>query len=41
MLMLNNDDVARVLDMPLCLRTLDGVFQEMAAGDARACCRTW
>ena len=34
MLLLNNDDVATVLDMPLCLAALDGVFQEMATGDA-------
>lgn len=34
MLLLNNADVAKVLDMPLCLAALDGVFQEMAIGDA-------
>lgn len=34
MLLLNNDDVAKVLDMPLCLSALDGVFHEMAIGDA-------
>lgn len=34
MLMLNNTDVAKVLDMPLCMAALDGVFQEMAIGDA-------
>ena len=34
LLLLNNDDVAKVLDMPLCLAALDGVFQEMATGDA-------
>src|SRR4051812_4780933 len=34
MLMLNNADVAKVLDMPLCLSSLDGVFQEMARGEA-------
>jgi alanine dehydrogenase len=34
LLLLNNDDVAKVLDMPLCLAALDGAFQEMAAGDA-------
>jgi alanine dehydrogenase len=34
LLLLNNDDVAQVLDMPLCLSALDGVFHEMAAGDA-------
>ena len=34
MLILNNDDVAKVLDMPLCLSALDGVFQELARGDA-------
>jgi alanine dehydrogenase len=32
--MLNNDDVAKVLDMSLCLSALDGVFHEMAVGDA-------
>lgn len=36
MLMLNNEDVAKVLDMPLCLAALDSVFKEMAAGDAMA-----
>jgi hypothetical protein len=34
LLLLNNDDVAKVLDMPLCLSALDGVFHEMAIGDA-------
>ena len=34
MLLLNNDDVAKVLDMPMCLAALDGVFHEMAAGEA-------
>ena len=34
MLLLNNDDVAKVLDMPLCLAALDGVFQEMVKGEA-------
>lgn len=34
MLLLNNVDVAQVLDMSLCLQSLDGVFQEMAIGDA-------
>lgn len=34
MLLLTNDDVAKVLDMPLCLAALEGAFQEMAAGDA-------
>jgi alanine dehydrogenase len=34
LLLLNNDDVAKVLDMPLCLSALDGVFHEMAAGEA-------
>lgn len=34
MLLLNNTDVARVLTMPLCLEALEGVFYEMAAGDA-------
>jgi len=34
LLLLNNDDVAKVLDMPLCLAALDGVFQEMAIGDS-------
>src|SRR5947209_7543852 len=34
MLMLNNTDVAKVLDMRLCMDSLDGVFQEMAIGDA-------
>jgi ornithine cyclodeaminase/alanine dehydrogenase-like protein (mu-crystallin family) len=33
LLLLNNDDVAKVLDMPLCLAALDGVFREMAIGD--------
>ena len=34
MLLLNNADVAKVLDMPMCLAALDGVFHELAAGDA-------
>ena len=34
MLLLDNNDVAKVLDMPLCLAALDAVFQEMAIGDA-------
>jgi ornithine cyclodeaminase/alanine dehydrogenase-like protein (mu-crystallin family) len=34
LLLLDNNDVAKVLDMPMCLSALDGVFQEMAAGDA-------
>src|SRR5207248_11672159 len=29
-----NDDVAKVLDMRLCLDALDGVFAEMARGEA-------
>jgi alanine dehydrogenase len=33
-LLLNNADVARVLTMPLCLEALEGVFQELAVGDA-------
>ncbi len=34
MLLLNNQDIARVLNMPLCLEALEGVFREMAIGDA-------
>jgi ornithine cyclodeaminase/alanine dehydrogenase-like protein (mu-crystallin family) len=34
MLLINNADVAKVLDMPMCLGALDSVFQEMAVGDA-------
>lgn len=34
MLLVNNADVARVLDMRLCLDALDGAFHEMAVGDA-------
>ena len=34
MLILNNEDVSKVLDMPRCLASLDSVFQEMATGDA-------
>jgi alanine dehydrogenase len=34
LLLLDNNDVAKVLDMPMCLSALDGVFKEMAAGDA-------
>jgi ornithine cyclodeaminase/alanine dehydrogenase-like protein (mu-crystallin family) len=33
-LLLNNADIARVLDMRLCMEALDGAFHEMAAGDA-------
>jgi hypothetical protein len=33
-LVLNNEDVAKVLDMRLCLSALGGVFQELASGDA-------
>ena len=34
MLFLNNDDVARVIDMPLCLDSLESLFQELARRDA-------
>jgi ornithine cyclodeaminase/alanine dehydrogenase-like protein (mu-crystallin family) len=34
MLLLNNSDVMQVLDMDLTLKALDGVFHEIAAGDA-------
>ena len=34
MLFLNNSDVEKVLDMPLCLASLEGIFQEMARGEA-------
>jgi len=34
MLLLNNADVAKVLDMRMCLDALDAVFQEMARGEA-------
>lgn len=34
MLLLNNQEVARVLTMPLCLEALEGLFREIAAGDA-------
>jgi alanine dehydrogenase len=34
MLLLNNDDVAKVLDMKTCLAALDGIFEEMAVGDS-------
>ena len=34
MLFLNNDDVARVIDMPLCLDSLESLFLELARGDA-------
>ena len=34
MLLLNNDDVAKVLDMGSCLAALDGAFHEMARGDS-------
>jgi alanine dehydrogenase len=34
MLLLNNDDVGKVLDMQLCLDALDGVFAELARGEA-------
>jgi alanine dehydrogenase len=33
-LILNNDDVSKVLDMRLCLSALESVFQELAVGDA-------
>ena len=34
MLILNNDDVSKALDMRLCLSALDSVFQELAVGGA-------
>ena len=34
LLLLNNTEVGKVLDMPLCMTALDGVFQEMARGEA-------
>ncbi|HWG06945.1 MAG TPA: hypothetical protein VG271_18210 [Beijerinckiaceae bacterium] len=34
MLILNNADVSKALDMRLCLSALDAVFQELAIGDA-------
>src|SRR3954470_16352948 len=34
MLLLSNADVAKVLDMSLCLTALDGIFREMAKGEA-------
>ena len=34
MLLLNNDDVAKVLDMRLCIDALDATFAEMARGEA-------
>jgi alanine dehydrogenase len=34
MLILNNEDVSKVLDMRLCLSALDSVFEELACGDA-------
>lgn len=34
MLLLNNADVEKVLTMPMCIEALEGVFQEMAVGDA-------
>src|SRR5204863_3175656 len=34
MLLLNNDDVAKVLDMRLCLGALDDLFAELARGEA-------
>src|SRR5680860_902264 len=34
MLLLNNADIERVLTMEVCLEALDGVFAEMAAGEA-------
>jgi alanine dehydrogenase len=34
MLLINNADVAKVLDMKLCMSSLDGIFQEMARGEA-------
>ena len=33
-LLLNNDDVAKVLDMSMCLKALDDVFHELARGEA-------
>jgi hypothetical protein len=33
-LILNNEDVSKVLDMGLCLSALDSVFEELACGDA-------
>jgi hypothetical protein len=33
-LILNNEDVSKVLDMRLCLSALDSVFRELACGDA-------
>jgi alanine dehydrogenase len=33
-LLLNNADVAQVLTMPMCLEALEGLFQELVAGDA-------
>jgi alanine dehydrogenase len=34
MLLINNNDVSKVLDMKLCLEALDGIFHEMARGEA-------
>src|SRR6185437_2310738 len=34
LLLLDNNDVAKVLDMSVCLEALDNSFQEMAKGDA-------
>jgi ornithine cyclodeaminase/alanine dehydrogenase-like protein (mu-crystallin family) len=34
MLLLNNDDISRVLTMPLCLESLEAMFREIATGDA-------
>jgi alanine dehydrogenase len=34
MLVLNNADVAKVLDMRICMEALDGAFQQMATGEA-------
>ena len=34
MLFLNNDDIARVIDMPLCLDALESLFRELARGEA-------
>jgi len=34
LLLLNNTDVQKVLDMSLCMAALDEVFQEMARGEA-------
>ncbi|MGE5538481.1 MAG: ornithine cyclodeaminase family protein [Gemmatimonas sp.] len=34
MLLINNADVAKILDMKMCMSALDGIFQEMARGEA-------